>query len=141
MLDGLLLTTGSVQDISMRRRDLQRPYISKAYRILASPAVPITTSHHEDNISKTISSITESNKLVQRISFPLAFDNRPQQYFHNRSQPFLGNCRGRASQPPGPRFRHCTHPQFRQSYQCNQGYLPGISNETATIVRPAPPRK
>ena len=134
MLDGLLLTRASVQHISMRRRDLQRPYISKAYRVLASPAVPITTNLYGDNISKTVSSITESNKLVRRISFPQAFDNHPQQYFHNRSQPFLGNRRGRASQPPGPRFQHYAHPQFRQPYQRNQGYLSGISNEIATIV-------
>ena len=87
MLDGLLLSAASVQEISMRRRDLQRPYISEAYCILASPAVPITTNLYGDNISETISSITESNKLVRRISFPPAFDNRPQQYFHNRSQP------------------------------------------------------
>ena len=87
MLDGLLLSAASVPGISMRRRDLQRPYISKAYRILASFAVPITTNLYGDNISKTISSITECNKLVRRISFPQAFDNRTQQYFHNRSQP------------------------------------------------------
>ena len=116
MLDGLLLAAASVQDISMRRRDLQRPYISKAYRILASLAVPITTNLYGDNISKTISSITESDKLVWRISFPQAFDNRTQQYFHNRSQPFLGNHRGRTSQRPGPRFQHYTQPQFRQPY-------------------------
>ena len=89
MLDGLLLIAASVQDISMRRRDLQRPYISKAYRILASPAVPITTNLDGDKISKTISSITKSNKLVRRIIFPQAFDNRPQLYFHNRSEPFF----------------------------------------------------
>ena len=88
MLDSLLLSAASVQDTLTRRRDLQCPYISKAYRIPASPAVPITTNLYGDNISKTISSITESNKFVRRISFPQAFDNRPQRYFHNRSQPF-----------------------------------------------------
>ena len=78
----------SVQLISMRHRDLQRPYISKAYCILTSPTVPKTTNLYGDNISKTISSITEFNKLVRRISFPQAFHNRPKQHFHDRSQPF-----------------------------------------------------
>ena len=72
MLDGLFLTAASVQDISMTRRYLQGPYIFKVYHILASPAVPITTNLYEDKISKTISSITKSNKLVQRIIFPQA---------------------------------------------------------------------
>ena len=116
MLDDLLLTAVSVQDISMRHRDLQRPYISKAYHILASLAIPITTNLYGDNISETISSITESDKLVWRISFPQALDNCPQQYFHNMSQPFLGNRRGRASQPPRLRFQCHTHPQFHQPY-------------------------
>ena len=126
MLHGMLLIAASVQDILMRHRDLQHRYISKAYRILASPAVPITTNLYGDNISKTIGSITESDKLVRRISFLQAFDNLTQQCFHNRSQPFLGNRRGRALQPPGWRFQHCTHPQFRQQYHATKDICQGF---------------
>lgn len=124
LVSGLAFLSHSMSDLNLRRRDLIRPELNQVYKHLCSSQIPVTDELFGGDLHKAMKDISESHRVVGKIT-------RGRGVAHTRGQPFRG-----ARQP----WRG--HSYFRgryQPYQQSSSFL-GAGSQGSRGERPTPKR-